>query len=361
MLKILFTNACILLAFIFVGNIFLKNSKLKEKNTPIHIKFLSGLTAGVLGCILIIFSIRTTSGLILDFRHTVELLVVVFMGLTPGIIAGVMIFFFRLIHFGITLGSILGSLTTLITIIIYIIISRFNIDDTKKWTLGTAVSILLTSSVYCSLIENKAELISVLIFSCLGSIIVNTLVFTSINYLAISNKIINDMKEEINKDFLTGLKNVRRFDELFRNAINSAKKRGERLSVLIIDIDFFKKVNDNFGHPNGDEILKQFGEIVTGACRSFDIVSRIGGEEFSVILPDCDMNQAIEVAERIRVSVEKFDYLLLDDRIVNITCSIGCASYPHPVSKIEELINYADKALYKAKETGRNRTCAYNE
>jgi diguanylate cyclase len=127
----------------------------------------------------------------------------------------------------------------------------------------------------------------------------------------------------------------------------------------MLDIDHFKKINDQYGHTAGDEILKQLTELLHSTCRIFDIISRNGGEEFSVILQDTPLSHAKEVAERIRIAVESFDFKI-DNQIINLTISIGCSSYPENTQNPDELISLADKALYQAKESGRNKVIVYH-
>jgi len=169
--------------------------------------------------------------------------------------------------------------------------------------------------------------------------------------------LLNRLEQESTLDFLTGLNNVRQFDNALNEAFLNVKNKNERLSILIIDIDFFKKVNDTYGHLAGDSVLQQLGIVLSSSCRSFDIVSRIGGEEFSVILPDCPMEQAIEVAERLRLAVEMNKFIISNETKINITISIGTATYPDNVNNLENLINTADTALYSAKRSGRNKVC----
>lgn len=137
--------------------------------------------------------------------------------------------------------------------------------------------------------------------------------------------------------------------------MKNAKEKGEKLSLLTLNIDFFKKVNDTFGHLAGDKILIELGKVLKNTTRSFDIVSRNGGEEFSVILPDCPNQQAIDIAEQIRKAVTNHPFPIDEQQHINITVSIGVATYPETVHDTEEIVKKADKSLYAAKQSGRNR------
>ena len=136
-------------------------------------------------------------------------------------------------------------------------------------------------------------------------------------------------------------------------------RKGENLSLLYIDIDYFKKINDTYGHSSGDIVLKNLAIILRDTCRIFDIISRNGGEEFSVMLLDCTASHAFEIAERIRKNVEtnKFHISYKDD--ICVTISIGVTTYPDITDNIDNLIENADTALYEAKRTGRNKICNY--
>ncbi|HEY9161074.1 MAG TPA: GGDEF domain-containing protein [Methylomusa anaerophila] len=162
------------------------------------------------------------------------------------------------------------------------------------------------------------------------------------------------MKDDAKKDFLTGLNNVRQFDTLLNKAINEANERNENLSFLFIDVDFFKKVNDTYGHTEGDLVLKQLGDIIKNTCRSFDIVSRNGGEEFSAILLDCPLDRAVKVAERVRNNIEHHGFILSTGQEIKMTVSIGVSSYPEDTLDADKLVEYSDIALYNAKREGRN-------
>jgi two-component system cell cycle response regulator len=134
---------------------------------------------------------------------------------------------------------------------------------------------------------------------------------------------------------------------------------GKALSVLVCDLDRFKQVNDTYGHAAGDEVLKQFAQCATQSMRNVDMVARFGGEEFVILLPDTDGDNAVKAAERLCKKVATSPMLIPEAPGGNltITVSIGVASTSKPMSG-EELIKLADAALYRAKQGGRNQVCA---
>ena len=152
-------------------------------------------------------------------------------------------------------------------------------------------------------------------------------------------------------DGLTGLWNRSYFDSRMQEEIASAARHGRPLSLVICDLDHFKQLNDRHGHPFGDEVLERFAQLL-GAGRPSDVCCRYGGEEFGVILPDTDQNQALQAAERIRASIELERWPSNPD--LRVTASFGVVQYNVDLDA-PGMVELADKALYQAKERGRNR------
>jgi diguanylate cyclase (GGDEF)-like protein len=162
-------------------------------------------------------------------------------------------------------------------------------------------------------------------------------------------------------DALTGLYNRRYFFKRFNEEIENSLRYNTGFSILMIDIDHFKQFNDRFGHKAGDEILKRVAYIFSSRIRKVDIVARYGGEEFVILFPRMKKKEAIDLAEKLRKSVELSKFIFDGEPIEQrITISIGVASYPEDSSSGKDIIELADKALYVAKRSGRNRTVAYD-
>ncbi len=136
-----------------------------------------------------------------------------------------------------------------------------------------------------------------------------------------------------------------------------AQRNKTQFSILMIDIDHFKKVNDDYGHGFGDQVLKSLADICQNTIRGSDIVGRLGGEEFTIILPNTALSGAIELAERLKQEVEIFP-LKVDDHVFNVTVSIGATSYSDTFERFEDVLHTADMEMYKAKKLGRNRIVA---
>lgn len=157
-------------------------------------------------------------------------------------------------------------------------------------------------------------------------------------------------------DGLTGLRNHRAFQESLNYHWQMTRRNGQSLSLIMLDIDYFKQFNDTYGHPAGDELLRQVSNVLRDSARAYDVVARYGGEEFAVLLPNTGIDEAIAVAERLREQIEN-----IDNRYTSITASFGVASTHLGHSMPATLLYQADKALYTAKRSGRNRVCVAEE
>jgi len=155
-------------------------------------------------------------------------------------------------------------------------------------------------------------------------------------------------------DELTGLFSSRHFHQAIAKRYALYHEFGEKMTLLMVDIDNFKKINDTYGHPAGDAILKDVGRCILSAVRDDDMGFRYGGEEFSVILPRSSVKAGRAVAERMRSLIEHFPFKA-DHHVLNVTVSIGVASWPESAESIKDLIIESDKALYEAKRSGKNR------
>ncbi|HUH61165.1 MAG TPA: diguanylate cyclase [Candidimonas sp.] len=165
-------------------------------------------------------------------------------------------------------------------------------------------------------------------------------------------------QEDARTDYLTGLFNRRHFVELAEHELTRAAHCQEPLSLLIMDIDHFKVINDTWGHHGGDKVLRRVAHLISNALREGDILGRIGGEEFAAALIGTDKEHALEVAHRIRSTVENTAITLLGNHTVHVTLSIGLTQLGKPGCSLDDLLQEADKALYRAKDSGRNTIMA---
>ena len=177
-------------------------------------------------------------------------------------------------------------------------------------------------------------------------------------YVVIENSwLYNKVKRIAITDSLTGIYNRGFLQESLSKEFARAGRFNFSLAFLMIDIDYFKKLNDTYGHQKGDAVLRQAAQIFKANTRDYDIVGRYGGEEFSIILQQTKVEDGIKAAERIRNSFEEYNFGD-KEKPLKATISIGVSVYPDTeIKSVEELIGKSDKALYKAKREGRNRVC----
>jgi diguanylate cyclase (GGDEF)-like protein len=157
-------------------------------------------------------------------------------------------------------------------------------------------------------------------------------------------------------DDLTGIYNRRYFFQRFKEELERSTRYGRRLSLLMLDIDYFKHYNDIHGHQMGDSLLKKLAQLLSINIRQPDFIARYGGEEFVVVAPETDREKAIKLAEKLRVTIEKYPFLMRESQPDGkITISLGLAVFPEDGQTVDEMIGKADTALYIAKDLGRNK------
>lgn len=182
-------------------------------------------------------------------------------------------------------------------------------------------------------------------------------VFSRLFGAAISRAKLFEEKEKLAlRDGLTGLYNHRHFQELMDEEISRSRRTSASLSLLIMDIDYFKKINDTYGHRTGDEVLSGISAYLQNSVRKFDSVSRYGGEEIAVILPDCPYKEAVIISEKLRQGIDDMKWNDGTEGFFSVTVSVGVSSFPLRAQTKEDLIEDADSSLYSAKESGRNST-----
>lgn len=160
------------------------------------------------------------------------------------------------------------------------------------------------------------------------------------------------------RDKLTGLFSRQRFEYIAQTTLAVAQQVGGSVSFLFVDLDHFKEVNDAYGHEKGDQVLRAVTRLIGAACRKTDVVSRYGGEEIVVLLPDTSTDDAATVANDINRVIRQQSKHLVG---ITVTVSTGVATYPEHGTTLKEVLAHADKALYRAKELGRDRICIYED
>jgi diguanylate cyclase (GGDEF)-like protein/PAS domain S-box-containing protein len=171
-------------------------------------------------------------------------------------------------------------------------------------------------------------------------------------------KLKNSLWEQATHDPLTQLFNRRYFKEYLQKELSKAQRNKKPLALLLLDADYFKKINDDLGHDTGDKVLIKLSEIMMNECRRSDIICRYGGEEFVILMPEANKEAAFDRAEKIRVVYEQEISRLLNEKN---TISIGIAMWHDELTNIEGFVKAADQAIYQAKENGRNQVVVYDE
>ena len=173
--------------------------------------------------------------------------------------------------------------------------------------------------------------------------------------IAIENARLYERAEELAiTDDTTQVSNMRYFHHILNREVIRARRRDSTLSLLFIDLDRFKDVNDTYGHLHGSRLLKEIAHLLKGNLRAIDLVARYGGDEFVALLPDTDHGTAYRLAERLRAQVEAFAFRAEPGVVIQVTASVGVASFPDQAQTKEDLVRFADQAMYRAKGAQRN-------
>ncbi|WP_409271994.1 GGDEF domain-containing protein [Neobacillus sp. SCS-31] len=355
MYKDLISNIAIMISCLAVTG---QLTRIKPMDTSIMTKIVGGIAAGLLGSLLMLFSVKIENNVIIDFRNLAVIIATLYGGLPSGLAAGALIICNRFAFFGVNPSSLTASFVIIVIILLTSYLKKSKATLFTKFLLANLCNVLLFAIAITFLVKNADLRMSLLLYYGVFSLVGGCLSAWVCDFINRSNENYRKLKVSATKDFLTGLNNVRQFDETWNNKVSSAIQTGEPLSLLVIDIDYFKLINDKYGHPDGDRILKQLGELLADAAGNTGIAARNGGEEFSIILPGMTKTGAKAVAETVRKRVQEHAFSLSGDKEINITVSVGVASYPETTNEIGQLIKQADECLYRAKNLGRNRVCA---
>jgi diguanylate cyclase (GGDEF)-like protein len=173
-----------------------------------------------------------------------------------------------------------------------------------------------------------------------------------------AKRLMASLRESTLNDAMTGLRNRRFLEEYSETLVNQCKRRSTAMTLIMLDLDYFKKVNDTYGHDAGDAILIDLANIFKANVRDSDLVIRYGGEEFLIILLDTPAEAGVQVAEKIRKAVEAHQFKA-GSVLLNKTISAGLADYPNDGQAFWQVLKFADVSLYAAKERGRNQVVRF--
>ncbi|MEG0496509.1 MAG: GGDEF domain-containing protein [Carnobacterium sp.] len=311
------------------------------------------LFAGFASLLLMLFSVNLSGSIKVDLRHIIIILLIYYFGPSYSIPITVLISILRL-YWGINTASILSAITYIVIgILIPIVYKHLPTYFNKYMTLLLFNTIFVVASGF-----NIFYITHNYILSLLVSLL---FMLTSSAVLMLDTLFIEDMirgrymylneKEYATLDFLTGLLNMREFNKQWQ--IIQMNQNISNTAFLILDIDYFKTINDTHGHANGNLVLQQLAIILRINAPENQHIYRVGGEEFCLILNDLTPNELDQIAEKIREDVASKPFQLEDGKVVEVTVSIGVASTKN--KDLKNLFRLADRCLYLAKDQGRNR------
>jgi diguanylate cyclase len=378
MLKDFFSNVTILIASFTVMGQILKNNPLHHSSTY-RTKLYWGISYGILGNILMLFSFQINPTTIADLRHLAIVIAAAFGGWVPAIIASGLIAIGRVVLFGLTDTAIVAAISAFLTGLVCGGFSKFNIPPTLKAFYMNLIGLFFISIVFALYIEEIKTLLHVLMLHYIISLIGGFFAYHLSIYIANSNAAVRELnhsliklqesEQKLNKaneflnqlsylDGLTGIGNRRHFDEVLNKEWSNLQKTNSPLTLLMFDIDYFKKYNDTYGHLAGDQCL----QIITSALKDlmanipYSTFCRYGGEEFAIIFTKTKLDKGIAIAELIQKKVQSLKIVHRSSEISDIiTISFGIATII-PSSEIQpkDLIHLADTCLYTSKTKGRN-------
>lgn len=285
--------------------------------------------------------------------------------LTAIILQAVISLFFTYVRPNLSLRLLLGDVVSSSLLLLCVRALLKNAEEPLRLPLlATAAPFLLNGMVALLRFgititgHSPAQFLQGSFFFSLQFVAADTILLgTALGFSSIANRKMSlQLEKEALTDSLTQVFNRRALEKISGKILDHARRHNASVSVLLIDLDHFKKVNDSFGHSVGDKALLRFSQLVQGQLRDSDVFARYGGEEFVAILPDGEAEDAYAVAERIRSTVDGHGFSV-EARPIHLTASIGIASFPEDGAEWSSLLARADERLYEAKEGGRNVVC----
>lgn len=356
MVSDLFINGCILVTIIFITVEFLENEKIKNLSL-ITKDLISGISFSISSIFLMKYSIYVTPTAFLDFRSISQSSSAFYGGSISAIITGLISALFRIFHFGINQNSIITFIFMILSSLTSSFITNSCLSKKLKWIIMVSFTSFLQIVLFVFVLNDKSDLLKVIFIFVLSTVLVSLIVYYVFKHLSISHAQVDLLKQQASIDFLTGVNNARNFNFLYNETIKKLKRDDKKFSVLMLDIDFFKNINDTYGHLAGDKVLREIGYILNMFCKEFGIVGRVGGEEFCVLMKNINIEDALEFAENLRRYIEKTLFIISTKNHIHITVSIGVATYKENNINLSDVRKVADQKLYICKETGRNKVC----
>lgn len=316
---------------------------------------IDGVAGGLMGMILMHFSIDVAQGTIADFRYIPIVLLILFVGRKSALISTIIIALGRFL-ISVSLSSYIALAVSVFLFIGLLVIDQWKMDAKlmDKAFMMIAYSAFLYTAVLINRVTDTTVLYPLVALYWIISVAGGLLAVFFMNYVRTTEYLLRKYEIESTVDFLTGLKNARKFDQMFNRYKNQALASGDVLTVAMIDIDNFKQFNDTYGHAAGDFVLMEMAQIFERILGKEAYVFRKGGEEFVVLFPSVPFGRVITLMESCRKQVEQHPFEINDYTKVCSTISVGISQYPSTVPDISQLADAADRKLYRAKDSGRN-------
>ncbi|MCE7028142.1 sensor domain-containing diguanylate cyclase [Jiella avicenniae] len=323
----------------------------------------TGVLFGVGGCLALANTLQVAPGLFTDVRAVILVLAPFFGGVPGAVIAAAMTVTMRLLAGGD--GAYAGAASIVAVTLIGLLFARFARPDDGPTSPRSLLALGLSANIplLCFLVVPIDEAAAIFLNVVIPLTLANTLGVMILGPVMLQAWQTHDRNTrlvvEAGTDPLTGLANRREFDRRVAALLDEARTAARPLSVILFDIDNFKRVNDTLGHATGDTILVWVAEVVRLHLRADDLAARFGGEEIMLALPGTDDHAALMIAERIRSAVERHG-ALMELQYERITISAGVATARGGDTRFARIFDQADEALYEAKRRGRNRVQAFD-
>lgn len=317
-----------------------------------------GMITGVFGGTLILFKVAFSHDVSIDLRSIALVLATISGGSVAVVIASIVLILFRLLIYGYSFPALVGAITIGVSGVACMLLGKVKVNNRIKWyMLYSAAALSSLVGLLCIANQQTMRLEIFMYFILLNSLgsIVSCKIY---QYLLKTEEAYRALEHEVITDGLTKLYNRRYYNQQLEENIKYVSPT-KPLSLIVFDIDHFKSVNDTYGHEAGDEVLRQISSIAKKLILSSHVLSRIGGEEFSIIMPYTDESGAVALAERLRAKVEEQPFKVFNNKMIHITISLGVSNIPQSVVSAHDLFKTADQALYQSKNNGRNQVTLY--
>ncbi|HAM62351.1 MAG TPA: hypothetical protein DCP62_01390 [Erysipelotrichaceae bacterium] len=355
MILAIFQNFCILITGVVFVMHYLREKNLHEIRST-WFRFFMGVIAGGIAMVLLgsSFLVDPIRQIVLDFRYVPVFVISIYGGWISTLVATLIIATYRWVINDISAVSTAMALATVWIGLSYSVIFSVRKPLLLRVSLAMLVHTIIMYFASYAIFDTSALRLQTLMIHLFITFAASYIVWKYVEFALGEIRVYQRFRSEATTDYLTSLSNRRKFSHELNAAIQRCQRKDETISLLYLDIDRFKAINDEFGHAIGDDVLRKFAGVLMMTCRIYDGLYRIGGEEFAVILQDCTLENARIVAERIRQNILDFEYSLTGE--ANVTTSVGVAGFVMGISA-EEMMGKADDALYQAKNAGRN--CVY--